>query len=145
MTICKCPQCQNEFEAKSNDFGEALRCATCSHEWTLDTDHIARYRIPDLVHICLGDAHGNALPYRKIDVEYNFPILKVLTDSNGKAVVTAAMIAKAISDYVSRDGIMDHRYDEYDCQRYIHLRVDSARESIDLSENQKEVAVDMQA
>jgi hypothetical protein len=108
----------------------------------LDVNHIAKYELPDVVRISIENQNGVELPHEQIEVEYNYPILKMQTDSKGRTIVTGDMIRKGLSDYISSYGIMDYKGD-YACQRYIYLHVGSVKKSIDLSKNQKEIEVDI--
>jgi hypothetical protein len=143
MVKCRCPQCRNEFQVKTGRFGKTICCSVCSHLWVLNVDHIAKYEIPDIIKIQVKNREGIELPNEQVEVEYNYPILKLQTDSKGRILLTGDMIRKGLQDYVSLDGIMDHKGDNHACQRYIHLNVGSVKRSIDLSKNQKEIEVDI--
>ncbi len=141
MIRCRCPECSVFFRAKANQFGREVTCAACSHAWELDTDDITRYALPKTVTVRVEAADGSRIPEKRVSVEYNHPLLSVTTDQHGTAVVTDEMIHKGWSDFVQMDGIMDHRYDDPSCQRYLHLSVGPRRESIDFSGGEEEIEV----
>jgi len=141
MIQCRCPKCSALFQIKAGQFGQAITCNTCSHSWVLDTDCIARYSLPKVVTIYIEDAGGSRIPNKPFCVEYNHPVLFAETDQHGTALVTEEMIRCGLSDFISRDGIMDHICDDPSCQRYLHISVDSKRESVDLSDQREEIEI----
>lgn len=142
MITCRCPRCQALFKAPSKEFGQMVSCASCSHSWTLDIDEIARYGLPRVLRVHVRDEAGTAIAGREIEIEYNYPLLKVRTGSDGDALVTDDMIRQGLSEYVARDGIMDHSYDDHACQRYIYLHLGRVKKAVDLSVGKSEVEVD---
>ena len=143
MIRCSCPKCRNEFQVKSSEFGKTIRCSGCSHKWVLDVDNITKYELPDIIKIQIKNSNGIELPNEQVEVEYNYPILKLQTDLKGKILLTRDMVLKGLSDYVSLDGIMDHKYDNHACQKHIYLNIGSVKTNIDLSKNRKEIEVDI--
>jgi len=143
MITCRCPKCQAVFDAPSGQFGETVRCRSCSHSWTLDVEEIARYRLPSVVHVHVRDEAGIGLPGREVEVEYNYPVLKVQTGSDGTAMITEDMIRKGLAEYISIDGIMDHKGEHHACERHLHFHVGPVTETVDLSLGRREVEVDI--
>jgi len=133
MIKCKCPNCKIIFETNSNVFGHNYQCI-CDNEWILDIDNLVEYELPKSILI-------KANPGQKVNVEYNFPVLKIEADENGDIKLTDKLISKALSDYICCDGQMDHMGEVYTNQRYIIISSDSNQHSIDLSEGKKEIKI----
>ena len=141
MINCICPKCRKNYSAKTQEFGKTITCKSCSNAWVLDVDDIVRFTLPSIIKIRIENTDCERLPYKEIKIEYNYPILITITDSEGIAFISDDMIKKALSDYISKNGIMDHKYDDSSIQRYIHIYVDSNVKTVDLSENQKEIEI----
>ncbi len=73
MIKCKCPKCATEIHLKAGQFGEVVNCSSCSHSWTLDTENIARFLLPEIIIIHIEDVNGTRIPDKPIDIEYNYP------------------------------------------------------------------------
>ena len=141
MIPCRCPNCSAKFQFKASQFGQTVSCSNCSYSWILDNDNIVRYQLPKTVTVYVQDASGTRIPDKVILIEYNHPLLSIKTDQQGIAVVTEEMIQNGLSEFISSDGIMDHRYDDPSCQKYLHLSVSSKRQSIDLSDYRDEIKI----
>jgi hypothetical protein len=142
MPICRCPKCNSLFDAKASEFGGQRGCPECGVQLTLDTSLLARFNLPDVIHIQLIGQKSDVAT-RRVDVKYGYPLGQFKTDDNGALTLTKAMIENAINDYVSRDGIMDHKYDDLSLHRYLLVVVGQVQTKIDLADEKQEISVEM--
>src|SRR5512144_1381896 len=123
MPECMCPSCKAFFSAPSSAFGEIYRCASCGSEFKLDTVHLARYKLPRIIHIQLQNADG--APFTRfavpVMVAYGYHLPPLLSNRHGQVTITKEMFLKAERDEIST-GIMDHKGDYY-LNRFISIRI----------------------
>jgi hypothetical protein len=108
----------------------------------LDTNLLARFNLPDVIHIQLVGQKSD-VANRQVDVKYCYPLGQFKTDDSGSLTLTKSMIERAIEDYVSIDGIMDHKYDVPSLHRYLFLVIGQAQTKIDLADERQEISVEM--
>ncbi len=142
MPTCRCPYCKNLFNARSSQFGGQTQCSTCGKELTVDIDLLARFNLPESIEVRLI-SENSEIANEDINVEYCYSLGSFTTDKQGILILTKSMLDKAIFNYISNDGIMDHKYDEISCHRYINLFVGLASKTIDLETQEKEIKLEM--
>jgi hypothetical protein len=110
MATCRCPKCGYVFTAKSSDFGQRFDCPSCRHSAELEVDHVARFDLPERIHIEIQEEDGSqwAGPPMPVLLRRGYWLPPLRTDENGRLDVTREMIERAEQDEVST-GLMDHR------------------------------------
>ena len=106
MIDCRCPKCGKLFEvASSADFGTAFTCAACGFRDTLDTGHLAHFRLPESIRLQLVGEDGQPLEVSGVVLilEYGYQLPPLRTDAHGRVVVPERMFQEAQKDDVSRD------------------------------------------
>jgi hypothetical protein len=128
-----CPNCKTPFSARSAEFGEKHRCASCSFEFKLDVVHLVRYQLPNTIRVQLRDVQGNPFTHSSVPVlvSYGYQLPPLRSDEHGQILITKEMFMKAWQDEVST-GLMDLRGD-YSLNRFIHLKVPESSEASKLS------------
>ena len=142
MPSCRCTSCEKLFDAKSSQFGSQVQCPTCGKKLSVDIDLLARFSLPDSIHVRLIGEHRE-ITNQAIKVEYCYPLGPFNTDKHGILILTKPMIEEAIANYISIDGIMDHKYDEISCHRYINLFVGVSSKTVDLETQDKEIKLEI--
>lgn len=123
MPECSCPSCKAYFSVPSSAFGENYHCASCGSDFRLDIVHLARYKLPSIIHIQLKNADGTPFTHFAVPVmiAYGYHLPPLLSNRHGQIKVTKEMFLKAEQDEIST-GIMDHKGD-YSLNRFIGIRI----------------------
>jgi len=106
MIDCRCPKCGKLFEvASSADFGAPFTCVACGFRNTLDTGHLAHFRLPESILLQLVGKDGQPLEVSGVVLilEYGYQLPPLRTDEQGRVVVPERMFQEAQKDDVSRD------------------------------------------
>jgi len=137
MPECLCPNCQTLFKASSSIFGENYHCTNCEFEFKLDVIHLARFQLPQTIHISLLNSEGTPFTNFSVPImiEYGFRLPPLKSNSFGEVTVTRELFLKAQRDEIST-GIMDHKGD-YSLNRFVRIKVLGRTEASKLAEMRK--------
>ena len=103
------------------EFGKSSVCPSCHFVFTIDTEHLAQFELPEAIEIKVLDENELAISNVIIFVSYGYFLPPLRTNENGFCTLTKEMFVKSEQDEIST-GLMDHKGD-YSLNRYIKIQV----------------------
>jgi hypothetical protein len=123
MPECTCPNCSTIFRAPSSAFGTLIRCPSCRSEYPLLTEYLARFDLPDSIHLQFREPSGKAFTRFSVPVlvQYGYDLPPLRSDASGQLLIDKAMFLRAQSDEINH-AAMDHKGD-YSLNRHVRIMV----------------------